>query len=85
MFLTYSVLILDIEERKLKSRFIPFCKRVLYEINVDITNVSKYKEIEEKIKDKVKDIPKTNLVKINLIGEIEIEVRKGYRIFRKKI
>ena len=65
--------LLDINEGKLDTKFIPFAKRNLYEIDVDISETINNLEIEEKIVEATKDLSNINLLKIVLIGDIEIE------------
>ena len=64
--------LLNIEDGKISSEFIPFAHRYLYEINVDLTSITENNQIEEKIKESIKDIPETSIVKIILGGEAEI-------------
>lgn len=77
--------LLDIENKKIKTTFIPFAQRTLYEVNVDITGLTETKEIEEKIREQVKEIPNTSLVKIILTGEVELGSERDINYLIKKI
>ena len=55
--------LLELKNDKIKTKFIPFSSRTLYEVNVDLTGITENKDIENKIKEELKDIPKTSLVK----------------------
>lgn len=59
--------VLDIDDNKINTEFIPIAKRKLHEINCDITGCIENTEIEEKIEKSIQDISKEDLVKINLI------------------
>ena len=56
--------LLNIEEDKINTEFIPFAHRNLYEIHVDLTNITDINEIEMKIKDSIKEISQTSLLKL---------------------
>ena len=76
--------LLDIEENKIKSEFIPFASRNLYEIHVDITGATENNEIEQRITKKIKSIPETSLVKLVLDGEVEIGEERDIEYLTKK-
>lgn len=76
--------LLDIEENKIKSEFIPFASRKLYEIHVDITDATENNEIEQRIIKKIKSIPETSLVKLVLDGEVEIGKERDIEYLTKK-
>lgn len=76
--------LLNIEDNKISSQFIPFATRTLYEVDVDLTSITENSEIEEKIKDEIRDIPETSLVKIVLTGEAEIGEEKDTEYLTKK-
>ena len=76
--------LLDIKENSIQTEFIPFCQRKFYEINVDITGLKENNEIEEKIKENVKNISQTSLVKIILTGEVEIGEERDLLYLTKK-
>ena len=50
----------------------------------DITGTTENNQIEEKIKEQVKDIPKTSLVKIILTGEVDVECERDIEYLTKK-
>ncbi len=77
--------LLDIENSKIKTTFIPCCQRTFYEVYVNITGATQTNEIEEKIREKVKDIPKTSLVKIILTGEVEVGSERDTDYLVKKL
>ena len=76
--------LLDIKENSIQTEFIPFCQRKFYEINVDITGLKENNEIEEKLKENVKNISQTSLVKIILTGEVEIGEERDLLYLTKK-
>lgn len=76
--------LLDIEDNKVHSNFIPFASRTIYEVYVDLTGLNNNNEIEERIKEEIKNIPSTSLVKIVLGGEEEIGKERDIDYFSKK-
>ena len=76
--------LLNIENKKIESEFIPFSSRNLYEIFTDITGVTENSEIERRILKSIKNIPKTSLVKIILEGEVEIGEERDIEYLTKK-
>ena len=76
--------LLDIENNKIETKFVPFSKRVLYEISVNITGITETNDIENKIQENIKDIPKTSLVKIVLTGETELGSERDIKYLTKK-
>lgn len=76
--------LLNIENNKITSEFIPFSSRMFYEVNVDLTGAIENNEIEQRIVDKIKDIPQTSLVKLILGGDVEIGVERDIDYLTKK-
>ena len=78
--------LLDIneEKQKIESKFIPFAERHLYEINVDITGTSTTLEVEEKIDNMIEKIEKEALIKIVLIGKVELNSERDIKYLEKK-
>lgn len=76
--------LLELKNDKIKTKFIPFSSRTLYEVNVDLTGITENNEIENKIKDELKDIPQTSLVKLVLGGEVEIGEQRDIEYLTKK-
>lgn len=68
--------LLDIEDGKVNSRFVPFAERTLHEIPVDITGLMTQEEIQRAVLEKVSAIPQKDMVKIVLRGEISAEAEK---------
>lgn len=76
--------LLNIEDKKIETEFIPFASRNLYEIHVDITGATENSEIEQRISKKIKNIPEKSLVKIILDGEVEIGEERDIDYLTKK-
>ena len=76
--------LLNVEEGKITSEFIPFAYRKLYEVHVDITGAVESKEIEDRIKEKIVGISELSLVKIVLEGEVELGEERDIDYYIKK-
>ena len=78
--------LLDISETsfKIKSTFIPFSQRCLYEVKVDVSDTETTLETENKIDEKIKEIEKEALVKIVLTGKVGIDSERDINYLEKK-
>lgn len=65
--------LLDIDGNKIKRTFIPFAKRQINEINVDITGCKNAHEASTAVTNKVR-FDKKDIYRINLTGEINFDV-----------
>lgn len=76
--------LLNIDDGKIATEFVPFAYRNLYEVYVDITGAINNSDIEEKIKEKIDGISQTSLAKIVLEGEVEIGEERDIDYLLKK-
>lgn len=76
--------LLNIEDKKIQTQFIPFASRNLYEINVDLTECEENNEIEAKIKEETRNISNKSIIKIILSGEAEIGQERDVEYLLKK-
>lgn len=75
---------LDIENGVLHSEFIPFSKREIYEMDVEITGMETTNEVAGVIAEAVKDIAPGSLVKIVLSGKVSVESERNLSYLKKK-
>ena len=80
----FVLLNIDEENHKINTEFIPFAKRHLYEINVDISKTLTTSEAEKEIDKKIQDIEKESLVKIVLTGKVDISSERDVKYLEKK-
>ena len=80
----FVLLEIDEENKKIESNFIKFASRRMYEIEIDITNINSTLEIEKKIDEVIKNINTNNLIKIILIGNVELESERNVNYLEKK-
>lgn len=71
---------LDILDNSIQWRFVPFQRRTLESISVDISDASDMAEILMKISNKLGDIPFSSIVRVILTGEYQLNFRKDIRI-----
>ena len=71
--LGYSLI--ETSENGISHQFIPFAKRKLLVIDVDISGALKTHEVEAKINDALIGIGEENIIRVNFIGERELELR----------
>lgn len=65
--------LLDIQDNKINTEFIKNSQRNLEEVKVDISDTMTTTEVVAKIDEKIKNVAKSSLVKIILIGKVDIE------------
>ena len=70
--------VLDITD-KISHTFIPFSKRTIHEVIVDVTGVQSSFDILMKAKEKVKAIPYQDILRIRLVGELSLNVEVDER------
>ena len=61
--------LLEIDQKRVSHRFIPFAQRTLYTVTCDITALSSALELEERVLATVADISATDAVKVVLTGK----------------
>lgn len=76
--------LLTIEDGKVKPKFIPFAKRTLYEIPVDISGLHTTGEIVKQAEKAIAGIDKSSLVKLVLTGEIDMDTDKDITYLTQK-
>lgn len=77
--------LLDENQGVLESSFIPFSKRILHEINVDISGLSTLNEILGRAREKLSDINKNDLVKLVLTGTYYPETNKDLSYISREL
>lgn len=65
-------ILLDID-KEVKSTFIPFAKRTIHDVNVDVTGCKDLVDVKNRVNEEVKDIKKEDILLINLIGELPVD------------
>ena len=76
--------LLDIQENKVVPSFIPFAKRRLYELLIDISDCHTTGEIAGKIDGRVTEVDEGSLVKLVLTGEIEMDTDVDFAYILKR-
>lgn len=74
---------LEVNRGTVVSRFIPFARRSLHEVSVDITGTVKQEEMQRRIRGKVQEIPAKDMLKIRLTGRTVPEAEKDPVWLRK--
>ena len=81
----YVYIEIDEDTLEYKTMFIPFARRTLYEISVDVTCCESMQEIEDAISHTLYclKINKDNLVRIILDGELDVECEYSIELLEK--
>lgn len=70
----HGFVVLDINGKEITHTFVPFAKRTLYEISIDISSVSNTHDVDNLIRKELQSISKDSLLKINLTGNIAEDI-----------
>lgn len=68
--------LLEIENGKAAGTFVPFARRMLHEIPVDISGLLTHEEIRRAVESALAGIPSGDMVKVVLTGEVAPEAEK---------
>lgn len=68
--------LITVSDGNLESKFVPFSKRVLHDIFVDITECDSWSDIRKNITLKLQDINQTDMVRIRLVGSYDLDLIK---------
>lgn len=74
-----------VEEKTLSFEFIPFARRTLEEVAVDITDMITVSQILAEAERACADIPAESLVKITLTGTYTLETQKDLQFLKKML
>ena len=77
--------LLDITDSSIESKFIPFSKRILHDIKVDITNCDPWVEIRRNVTLKLTDIPQSDMIRIRLVGEYDLSLIKQNELLERSL
>ncbi len=74
----FELLDIDVNEKRINHKFIPFAKRRLHSVKTDISGVMTTYEIIELVKETLDSlqIPSKDMVKICLTGSVDVECEK---------
>ena len=77
--------LLDIQEGKVKTRFVPFAARTLQEVDVDITDLVSVDQILRALEDASRDLGSRDLVKFVLRGGYTLQTQKDLTFLKKML
>ncbi len=65
--------LLNVNDGKVKSEFVPFAKRHLHEVEIRVSEEDDMPSILDRLQEIIRDIPEEDLVKVVFTGETEVE------------
>ena len=82
----HGFVVLDIENKKCMTTFVPFAGRNLYTVSVDIAGCMSTVDIAERIREVLdrEDYSPSSLLKLVLVGEVDVECEKDIDFLRKR-
>ncbi len=76
--------LINVTDSNVTHRFVPFGRRRLFVKDIDISGTKRTFDIEELIINATQDIGEENLIRVNLIGERELELRCDKSLLEEK-
>ena len=76
--------LLDIEERKLTTKFVPFGERTLHEFSVDVSDLNSTQDVINHISNLTCDIPSKDFVRVVLTGKVEANHSLSPKLIKSK-
>ena len=67
---------LEIEEKTVSHRFVPFAFRTIHEVPVDISGAETTFSVEQRIRDVIAELPVKDLVKVALTGKVSLSAER---------
>ncbi len=80
-----GVVLLEIDDKKVLSKFIPFARRRLIDVEFEITGFDNWFDIESAIIERLKNIDRENLLKITLTGKYHLSLDKHISMLEKRL
>jgi DNA repair exonuclease SbcCD nuclease subunit len=72
-------ILIETEGKKVSTAFIPFAKRTIHLISIDISRLFSHREIEKKVQEQLVGISKDDIIRVTLRGICEPELNKDVR------
>ena len=70
--------LLEVAEGRVNRRFVPFARRTLHEVRLDLSGCDTQPELERRAEEVLAPIPATDLVKLTVCGEIDPDFEPEY-------
>ena len=82
----HGFVVIEIENKKCKTTFVPFASRNLYTIDVDITDCMSTVDIAQRVRDILdkNDYSPSSMLKLVLVGEVDVESEKDVDFLLKR-
>lgn len=78
-----GIVLLEVEEGRINSRFVPMATRTLHEVKVNITGKETATDILRTIDEVVGNIPSKDMVKVILTGYYTVDTEKDFTYFEQ--
>ena len=80
---TKGFVLLEAEADQIRSRFVPFARRTVWEVPVDISDLITAPQIQRAMEHACREIPHEDLVKVTLTGSFSLETQKDLAFLTK--
>lgn len=77
--------LLDVHGHRVEAEFVPFASRTLWEVPVDITNLTTVSQMLDAMEQTAEKVPETSLVKFTLTGGYTLDTQKDLRFLQKSL
>ncbi|MBQ3640160.1 MAG: DNA repair exonuclease [Clostridia bacterium] len=72
-------------DRRVEQRFVPFARRTLHEVRLDVSGCTSQAELDRRADDAIADIPKDDLVKLTAVGSLDPDFNPEYHWIEEKL
>ena len=78
-------ILLDIQNNKIKTQFVPFAFRTIHEVHIDITECESMMDVIDLVHEKLRGIPERDIVNVVLDGHIQMDLDLDTERIKKNI
>lgn len=79
-----GIVCLDLSEGSVKHTFLPFAKRTIHELSVDITSTETTVEVEERIAAAVSPMGPEDMVRVGLCGSVSVNAERNLAYLKER-
>ena len=76
--------LIDVSEWGVSHKFVPFAKRKMLVVDVDISDTLRTHEVEARMNDALTGVGEENIIRVNFIGQRELELRCDKEFLSRK-
>lgn len=72
-------------DRRIESQFVPFARRTLHDVKLDVSDCTTQVELERRAEEALANIPSDDLVKLTIVGSLDPDFSPEYHWIEEKL